>query len=1187
MMASMRNCKRCGRVNLPLSEFKRARAGSKTSLLKIHSQCNRCAEVRRSREERNRGNGVTEVPVSGGADGEEDEVPDYQNADGVEVLAVRCSSESFSHTLEDVFKTAEAGDGVVFACFEIAMSDSWAAGDMDSWSTSEGLLAYKTWLKSILLPELDLGSGTYWELRRFSQCKRKSHEFSAVFWCSCRDDRTAGRKTMESQRPRQSEKRRKIERSACKGCARVTINSSTLICSLEIVHMERHGKPHWRENKMPTAAIEYMEAKAEVGIRRQEVYRLLTEEGLINPAQITRAQVNYWVDEIESWLYGNNEVDQQLGASKFIRSEAMKEKEFAEVLYEDNDQFQAFAFTTHFWRHIKSVKDVLTDSTFKTNAMRFELFALVANLGGFGVPLSYLFYRKKVNINEVEVSDGGLTTIRIGVLTNWLESLRGKGLMPTFFITDKDLGQIKAAQTALPRTYVQLCLKHSLDAVKKRMESSDKGTNPYSPVEANKRFDFIDQSWQPASDGRVIGSVCPEHFRREVSIIFKQHCNLHPLIPDVSGNFLSSDALHEVAVLEMYSYCRDRDLVILWAYMWNEWYRDSNWALFSRASKHVLCMSRTTNLVESHWRKLKQDYSNCMNRPRLDKLVHLIATRFIRDMEVSLTQFLRGREFPVWWRKFKRTWRKLLIRDHSEVGFYRTDLTRWSCSCPAFVKAKYLLCKHLVRGFVEEHRSRKPVYNETYRRFNPPFYVFGRKEDFFSWSVLSGRLDPWLGFECESNPGPFEFNGLQLRHRKMQVQTLPAHGRMGPRQRGWVRFPLRGTAPGATSPEREGAGRSGDRRDRREGSGSRRTGSGNDREGVGCPLGTSGTGRGMRPHFDWNRPKGAGKTGNVREGIWTSLRERLFDLIAESGQPRSRGIEDGSQSSPHSMPQALPRRESDDSGSDPDEGAAPARGIAVPPGFGTVPQDALLNGQNIALVVSDEMLLDQFPDYVDTGKTRRSSVSGMLAKGRIRLMADYRSERMLAAVPAAYPQYFPLDYKDKGLPAAGTRKAFDKAFCKLLYAQQHLLRNVDFNRPGKQHKKRPRSPPKSQSEAPADGGWTPPADPQYEAEPETEPEADDTPGPSSLLRPSQLEAAKREIGQLKRQIQQLKSAAEKDKDLRAEAEVLRRALVETRVRLQATAVDTEVLKRELQASTEKRAIDLAALQAECERLKIE
>ncbi|KAL3688880.1 hypothetical protein R1sor_015189 [Riccia sorocarpa] len=239
----------------------------------------------------------------------------------------------------------------------------------------------------------------------------------------------------------------------------------------------------------------------------------------------------------------------------------------------------------------------------------------------------------------------------------------------------------------------------------------------------------------------------------------------------------------------------------------------------------------------------------------------------------------------------------------------------------------------------------------------------------------------------------------------------------------------------------------------------------------------------------------------------------------ESGRPRSRGIQDGSRSSPHSIPQALPRRESDDSGSDPDDGAAATRGFGLPPGFSTVPQDALLNGQNIALVVSDEMLLDQFPDWVDTGKTRRSSVSRMLSKGRIRLMADCRSERMLAAVPAAYPQYFPKEYKEKGLPAAGTRKAFDKAFCKLLYAQQHLLRNVDFNRPSRRHNKRPRSSPKSQSEASVQEGSAGPADPFYDdvpmPGPEPEPQVDDAPGPSSLFRASQLEAAKREIGLLK------------------------------------------------------------------------
>ncbi|KAL3694548.1 hypothetical protein R1sor_008199 [Riccia sorocarpa] len=402
--------------------------GSKTTFLRIHSQCNRCAEVRRSRKERNRGDGLPEQPFDRAIEAK-GQAANFQNLEGVEVLAVRCSSDTLSHTLEDVFKTAEAEDVPVFACFDIAMCEGWAA-DMGQWPTCEGLLAYKTWLKTILQSELDLGSGTYWEMRRFSQSKRSSEEFCAVLWCSYREDRTAGREYPESELPRQAEKRRKITQNACKGCARVTVNVSTSLCSLEVVHMERHAKPHWRENKIPAAAIDYMEAKAEIGIRRHEVYRLLTEEGL-TPAIITRAQVNYWVDEIESWSYGKNEIDQQLGASKF---------------------------------------------------------------------------KKKVNINEVEVSQGGLTTICISVLTRWLESLRGKGLKPAFFITDKDVGQIKAAQMALPRTYVQLCLKHSLDVVKKRIESAeDSSTHPYNSVEAKRRFDFIDETWRPGSAGRVLG----------------------------------------------------------------------------------------------------------------------------------------------------------------------------------------------------------------------------------------------------------------------------------------------------------------------------------------------------------------------------------------------------------------------------------------------------------------------------------------------------------------------------------------------------------------------------------------------------------------------------------------------------------------------------------------------------------
>ncbi|KAL3695489.1 hypothetical protein R1sor_009565 [Riccia sorocarpa] len=102
-------------------------------------------------------------------------------------------------TLEDVFKTAEAEDVPFFACFDIEMCEGWAV-DMGQWATFEGLLVYKTWLKMILQPELDLGSETYRKLRRFSQSKQSSEEFCAVLLCSCCEYLTTGREYPESER---------------------------------------------------------------------------------------------------------------------------------------------------------------------------------------------------------------------------------------------------------------------------------------------------------------------------------------------------------------------------------------------------------------------------------------------------------------------------------------------------------------------------------------------------------------------------------------------------------------------------------------------------------------------------------------------------------------------------------------------------------------------------------------------------------------------------------------------------------------------------------------------------------------------------------------------------------------------------------------------------------------------------
>ncbi|KAL3675381.1 hypothetical protein R1sor_025329 [Riccia sorocarpa] len=133
---------------------------------------------------------------------------------------------------------------------------------------------------------------------------------------------------------------------------------------------------------------------------------------------------------------------------------------------------------------------------------------------------------------------------------------------------------------------------------------------------------------------------------------------------------------------------------------------------------------------------------------------YAFSKKVVGDVEISLKQFQKGREFPTWWVKFRKRWVDLAERDPSDRGYYVTDVSAWSCSCPAFVSAKYLVCKHLVLGYKEQVLTEVPVFLQTYRRFEPPFYVFQFEEEFFSRQTMRPESDPWY------NHPPFAEHGL-------------------------------------------------------------------------------------------------------------------------------------------------------------------------------------------------------------------------------------------------------------------------------------------------------------------------------------------------------------------------------------------------------------------------------------------
>jgi len=72
-----------------------------------------------------------------------------------------------------------------------------------------------------------------------------------------------------------------------------------------------------------------------------------------------------------------------------------------------------------------------------------------------------------------------------------------------------------------------------------------------------------------------------------------------------------------------------------------------------------------------------------------------------------------------WRKEFKTEWNKLTTHSIKNVQKYLTDHQNWTCSCPYFLKNRFLLCKHLVNplGKMDASFFRKVCYYIILKKF--------------------------------------------------------------------------------------------------------------------------------------------------------------------------------------------------------------------------------------------------------------------------------------------------------------------------------------------------------------------------------------------------------------------------------------------------------------------------------------
>ncbi|KAF7359857.1 SWIM-type domain-containing protein [Mycena venus] len=338
----------------------------------------------------------------------------------------------------------------------------------------------------------------------------------------------------------------------------------------------------------------------------------------------------------------------------------------------------AFAFKEVLDGWADETKELAMDSTWRTNAAQYELYAFVAEANGQAMSFAFLF-----TVSTGDSAEGAKTRM-LGDVAKFMNKRCPKIM---FTLSDKEPSEITACRTEIPKA--------------KRQLWENKPPAPYDPRKAHKIFDFIDPTWAPGvtavyadadeeregvdedeaqseepatqmpkpsqtckppvfvlknGDVRIpvwpnppkvtkgaLPEFCPRELRSEIIEMYRTHMHQHPKIPQNNPDepYVSAENIHRRAVKQMYDFCYSNGLSQVWAYLWNRWYTPKQWSLWARASCDAIPRLKTTMIVESLWRHVKHRDLAQFNRPRLDLVVNIVFKSLLPRVKRTL-EYVRG-----------------------------------------------------------------------------------------------------------------------------------------------------------------------------------------------------------------------------------------------------------------------------------------------------------------------------------------------------------------------------------------------------------------------------------------------------------------------------------------------------------------------------------------------------------------
>ena len=409
------------------------------------------------------------------------------------------------------------------------------------------------------------GGFRFWHCR--TNAKNNGGSFDYYYYCS--------QNGQKSQKSKGQGKRLvpTMSRFECDGkiILQPSFNSRTL--ELEMVHS--YHAPYINIGLTP-AIQNFIDARI-ADLTPSMMSRDLAASGLQGIECVAQHQVYYrWQQQNAS--HGRRDADQFLSATMLLAEPSVTGFCDHESLYSGNLRALVL-FVRESMTALRFVaKDLAMDATFGTNHAGMDLFAVLAEVDGIGIPLAYCFVGVTPSVGGTSQSESrGI----MHILKQFLRRIQQAGFSPAFFGTDKDVSEINAVKHVWPEAKHQLCYWHALRAVRTKLKDSSKAKilAKYNPGEAEKLVPGLEMCWgsvptrRPDGPHRYERCECPSSKIRfeetgkaeglstqknTVIQMFSWHFHSHSLIPDKNGIFRSGKDIHQQCASEMYHYCKAR-----------------------------------------------------------------------------------------------------------------------------------------------------------------------------------------------------------------------------------------------------------------------------------------------------------------------------------------------------------------------------------------------------------------------------------------------------------------------------------------------------------------------------------------------------------------------------------------------------------------------------------------------------